>query len=296
MKNTFGKGLESLIPKKIGETDELFPKKREAVFSIDIEKVKSNPYQPRKEFDPDGLKSLSDSISDHGILQPLVVSRLENKDSGEVEYQLIAGERRLLAAKMAGLTQVPIVIRQPSEKEKLELSLIENVQRMDLNSIEKAEAFRKLQEEFNFLQKDIARLVGRSREAVANTLRLLDLPEEIKRALREEKISEGHGRAILAVHGALKQKVLFARILTEGLNVREAENSAQKLNVWQPVKKISRELGDDFKKLEERIRESLGIQTLKLGIEAGRPRLTVFFKTKKDIEGLLKKLSPRGRQ
>src|SRR3989344_1254812 len=183
MSNTFGRGLELLIPKKGG--DQPLPTKQEPIFYIEIEKIKSNPYQPRKTFDQDGLKALAESIREHGILQPLLVSRMQKDTGGPTEYQLVAGERRLLAAKMAGLSQVPVIVRVSTEREKLEVALIENVQREDLDALEKAEAFKRLQDEFKFLQKDIAQMIGKSRESVANTLRLLDLPLEIKDGLRE---------------------------------------------------------------------------------------------------------------
>jgi len=287
MKQTFGKGLESLIPKKTDKTPKIYEVKQEPVFYIEIEKIKSNPYQPRKNFGQDGLQSLADSIKEHGVLQPLLVSRIE-KDLG-TEYQLIAGERRLLASKMVGLTQIPVIVREPAEKEKLEVSIIENVQRLNLNSMEKAEAYQKMQEEFNFLQKDIAKMVGKSREAVANTLRLLDLPEEIKQALREERITEGHARAMLAIENPQKQKAVFVRTIRDGLNVREVEGLAQKLNIWQPVKRQVSAVSKEVKALEEKIRNAIGIKNIKLRIEAGRPKLTVFFNSKKEIEALFKK-------
>lgn len=289
MKHTFGKGLESLIPKKSNKNQGPSENKKEPIFYIEIEKIKPNPYQPRKNFNQDGLESLANSIKEYGILQPLLVNRFEN-ESGFIQYQLIAGERRLLAAKMAGLAQVPAIIRSHTEKEKLEVSLIENVQRLDLNSMEKAEAYKRLQEEFSFLQKDIAKLVGKSREAVANTLRLLDLPKEVKQALREERISEGHARAILALQDVQKQKALFARTLRDGLSVREVERLAQKLNIWKPVKKQISAVSKEMKDLEEKIRDILGIKNIKLRIEAGRPKLTLFFNSKKEIENLLKKI------
>jgi len=287
MKQTFGKGLESLIPKKTDKTPKIYEVKQEPVFYIEIEKIKSNPYQPRKNFGQDGLQSLADSIKEHGVLQPLLVSRIE-KDLG-TEYQLIAGERRLLASKMVGITQIPVIVREPAEKEKLEVSIIENVQRLNLNSMEKAEAYQKMQEEFNFLQKDIAKMVGKSREAVANTLRLLDLPEEIKQALREERITEGHARAMLAIENPQKQKAVFVRTIRDGLNVREVEGLAQKLNIWQPVKRQVSAVSKEVKALEEKIRNAIGIKNIKLRIEAGRPKLTVFFNSKKEIEALFKK-------
>ena len=282
MKQTFGKGLESLIPKRVTSTQENIEGKKEPIFYIEIEKIKSNPYQPRKNFEHDGLVALSESIKEYGILQPLLVSRLE-KD-GVTEYQLVAGERRLLASKMIGLTQVPVIIREPTEQEKLEVSLVENVQRVDLNPLEKAEAYQKLTHEFNFLQKDIAKMVGRSREAVTNTLRLLSLPEEIKQAVREEAISEGHARAMLAIENPQKQKALFVRTLRDGLTVREVESLSQKLNIWQPVR---RQISSALKELEDKIRKTLGIKNLKLRIEAGHPKLTILFNSKKEVEKFL---------
>ncbi len=289
MKQSFGKGLESLIPKKSAKEPKDSEVKKEPIFYIEIEKVKSNPYQPRKNFDQDGIKALADSIKEYGILQPMLVSRIE-KESG-IEYQLVAGERRLLAAKTIGLAQVPVIVRDPTEKEKLEISIIENVQRLDLNAIEKAEAYQKLQEGFNFLQKDIARLCGKSREAVANTLRLLELPEEIKRALRDERISEGHARAMLAVGDPQKQKALLARTMRNGLNVREVENMIQKLNIWQPTKKKVSNVSQEVKKLEDKIRNIFGIKNIKLRMEGGRPKLTIFFNSKKEVDSLFKKFN-----
>lgn len=285
MKNSFGKGLESLIPPKKDTRFKAYGAKKEAVFSIDVGQVKPNPYQPRKEFNNEGLKSLSDSILQHGVLQPLIVNRVEGAVG---EYQLIAGERRLLASRMAGLTQVPAIVREPTDKEKLELSLIENVQRVDLNPIEKAEAFQKLQKEFNFSQKDITDLVGGSREAVINTLRLLKLPEEIKQAVREEKISGGHARAILGAKDKKKQKLLFDKTVKEGISVRETEYLVQKLNAWKSGKKAN-PLDKKIQTLEEKVKKVLKIDNLKLVMASGKPKLTIVFDTKKEIEDLLKR-------
>jgi len=289
MKQTFGKGLESLIPKKTAKESTAPEIKQEPIFYIEIEKIKSNPYQPRKNFDHDGLNALADSVREFGILQPLLVSRIE-KETG-TEYQLVAGERRLLAAKMVGLNQVPVIIKDPTEKEKLEVSLIENVQRQDLNAMEKAEAYQRLQQEFNFLQKDVAKLCGKSREAIANTLRLLDLPDEIKIALREERISEGHARAMLAVSDTQKQRIVFTKTLRDGLNVREVENLVARLNIWQPVQRKVSAASKEVKNLEEKIRNILGIKTIKLRMEGGRPKLTIFFNSKKEVDSLFKKIS-----
>ena len=286
MKQSFGKGLESLIPpKNLGKRKET--SKEEPVFYIEIEKVKSNPYQPRKNFDQNALKSLADSVKEHGILQPLLVSRIE-KDSG-VEYQLVAGERRLLASKIVGLSQVPVIVRDPTEQEKLELSIIENVQRLNLNAMEKAEAYKRLQEEFNLMQKDIAKMVGKSREAVANTLRLLDLSNEIKQALRDNKITEGHARAMLVVGNPQKRKALFARTVKDGLSVREVESLAQKINIWQPVKRQMPAALKEIRDLEEMIKKSLSMRDIRLTMMAGKPKLTIFFNSKKEIDNMLEK-------
>ena len=290
MKQTFGKGLESLIPKKKEKIKEFLPTKKEAIFNIEINKVRPNPHQPRKEFDQEGLDALADSIKEYGILQPLLVSRIESKNGESPEYQLIAGERRLLAAKMVGLSQVPVIIRAPSEKEKLEISLVENVQRLDLNPIEKAEAFKRLQEEFNFAQSQIAKLAGMSRPAVANTIRLLDLPKDIRQALKEGKITEGHARGILMAKEPKRQRILFAKVLKEGLNVREVEALAQKLEVWQPKKKTL-DFREEFGELEKRAKKILGIENLKFGMQVGKPKLTIFFNSKEEAENLLKKLT-----
>jgi len=287
MKPILGKGIESLIPKKTKKIEK--EDKKEAVFFIDLEKISSNPFQPRKEFNQEGLRTLSESIRDYGVLQPLIVSRI-NKE-GDSLYQLIAGERRFLASKMAGLSEVPVIIRQAQDREKLELSLIENAQRMDLNPMEKAEAYQRLHDEFGLLQKDVARICGVSREAVANSMRILDLPNEIKQGLREQKISEGHARAMLGVKNPEKQKAVFLKTIKDGLNVREVEMLAQKIEIWQPVSRnISESLAEEIKKMEEKLRNALSIKNLKIRVESGKPKLTLFFKDRKEVEDLLERI------
>jgi ParB family chromosome partitioning protein len=288
MKQSFGKGIESLIPKKTSQ--DIPQEKTEPIFYIEIEKVRSNPYQPRKNFDQDGLNALADSVKEYGIIQPLLVSRVE-KEPGVIEYQLVAGERRLLAAKMVGLKQVPVIVRDPTEQEKLEVSIIENVQRLDLNAMEKAEAYKRLQDEFKFFQKDIAKMVGKSRESVANTMRLLDLPDEARRALREERISEGHARTILAISDPEKQKALLAKIIKDGISVRDAESFAQKLKVWQPVARKVSALSKEIVELEEKIKKVLGVKEAKLRSDGGKQKLTVFFSSNKEIEDFLGKFN-----
>ncbi len=292
MKKSFGKGIESLIPFKKEKRFRTFKDKKEAVFFIDINKIKPNPYQPRKELNMEELRSLSESILQYGVLQPLIVSKYAEEISIGIsgEYQLIAGERRLSAAKIAGLKQVPVIIKETDNKGKLEISLIENIQRQDLNVIDKAEAFKRLQEEFNLSQKEIAKLAGKSREAVNNTLRLLDLSEQTKQILSKGKISEGHGRAILMVKKDSKKKILLSQILKNNFSVRQAEAFAQKLNIWQPSKGKQNIINQEIQGLEVNIKKTLNVKNLKLRKTGDNLKLTILFETKKEIEDLIKKL------
>jgi len=297
MKQSFGKGIESLIPKKKQKNIEKPVSKKEAVFFIEIEKIKSNPYQPRKEFNIEALNSLAESIREYGILQPLIVTKVEITNSNgkgvRTEYQLIAGERRLMASKVAGLKEVPVIIRKPTDKEKLEMSLIENVQRFDLNPIEKAEAFNRLHKEFGMTHEKISEMSGIGRVAVTNHIRLLDLSEEIKEAIRAGKINEGQARAILLTKGPKKQKAVFQKILKDGLNVRESEYFAQKLNIWKPMKNnLKTGISDEIINFEMRFKEIFGVtaKTVRLVLEKGRPKLTVFFDSKGQIKKILEKL------
>ena len=200
------------------------------IFYIEVDKIKSNPQQPRKTFPEETIKELADSIREHGILEPLVVTREEKEtDYGtNVEYQLISGERRLLASKMLGLPTVPVIIRRPiSEQKKLELALIENIQREDLDSISKAKAFARLIKEFGLTQQNLAARIGKSREVIANTLRLLQLSYEAQRALEQGKINEGHARAILLFSNPEKRRLFLQEILSKNLSGRESLELAQ---------------------------------------------------------------------
>jgi ParB family transcriptional regulator, chromosome partitioning protein len=201
----------------------------QAIFWIEVDKIQPNPYQPRKDFDDDLLVSLAESIRQYGVLQPLVVTRKEHeRDDGGMAamYELIAGERRLRAAKKAGISRVPCVIRieVDNDKAKLEIAIIENVQREDLTPVDRARAFHQLAGEFNLKHVEIAKKIGRSREYVSNTIRLLGLPEEMLTALAEKKVTEGHSRPILMLSDRPKeQKELFESILRDRLSVRQAE-------------------------------------------------------------------------
>lgn len=232
MSNGLGRGLSSLIPQKVnkvttanGETvvNVSSESEKDRVLKIAIEKIKINPVQPRKRFSEQELGELKDSIKQYGIIQPLIVS----KQNGE--YELIAGERRLRASKLIGLKEVPVIVRDVDDQEKLEVALIENIQRENLNPIETALAYRKLMDEFNLSQEAMAGRVGKSRPSVANTLRLLSLPEEIQNAVMEEKISEGHAKLLVGIDDEAKQMSLFKKILQGGLSVNDTTEEARKL-------------------------------------------------------------------
>jgi ParB family chromosome partitioning protein len=233
-----------------------------SIFWIDTDKIKPNPYQPRKEFDEARLQDLADSIKQYGVLQPLVVSRseVEKEDGGMItEYELIAGERRLRAAMLARVAQVPAIIRTgDSSMMKLELAIIENLQREDLNVVDRARAFFQLANEFKFTHNEIAKKMGRSREYVSNTLRILSLPEEILQALSEGKITEGHTRPILmlADHPE-EQLVLFKEIVYKKITVREAERLARKI-AFDRVRKKEFMPDPELIEMEEEFQDKLG--------------------------------------
>src|SRR3989339_57761 len=233
-----------------------------SIFWIDTDKIKPNPLQPRRDFDEARLQDLADSIKQYGVLQPLTVSRMEmEKENGGLvtEYELIAGERRLRAAKLAQVSQVPVIIRiGDTAIMKLELAIIENLQREDLNAVDRARAFFRLVGEFKFTHNEIAKKMGRSREYVSNSLRILTLPEEILNGLSEGKITEGHTRPLLmlADHPE-EQLVLFKEILYKKITVREAERLARKI-AYDRVRKKEFMPDPEITELEEEFQEKLG--------------------------------------
>ncbi|HEU0085960.1 MAG TPA: ParB/RepB/Spo0J family partition protein [Candidatus Paceibacterota bacterium] len=233
-----------------------------SIFWIDTDKIKPNPYQPRREFDEERLRDLADSIKQYGVLQPLTVSRIEKvKDDGGLvtEYELIAGERRLRAAKLAGVSQVPVIIRVgDTSMMKLELAILENLQREDLNVVDRARAFFRLANEFKFTHNEIAKKMGRSREYVSNSMRILSLPEEILQAVAEKKVSEGHTRPLLmlADHPD-EQMTLFKEIIYKRITVREAEKISRKV-ATDRVRKKEYMPDPEISELEEEFQEKLG--------------------------------------
>ena len=291
-----GKGLESLIPKAITTRSESVisnntPKIKESIFLVEVERIKENPYQPRRDFNKEELMSLASSIREHGILQPLIVTKTEEETEFgiKVSYELVAGERRLKAAKMAGLNFVPAVIRpKTEEKQKLELALIENIQRTDLNPLEKAKGYEKLVQEFGLTQKEVGERVGQSREGVANTLRLLNLPVAIQRAIELGKISEGHGRAILSIETDHQKLAMFNEILGKNLSVRAAESLSRQIKgVAKKIKENT--LDPESKALESRLEEFFGTR-VKLAKTGNHGRILIEFYSPEELNAILDKI------
>ncbi|MEI6553529.1 MAG: ParB/RepB/Spo0J family partition protein [bacterium] len=263
-----------------------------SIFWIEIEKIVPNPYQPRRDFDPNALKDLSESIRMYGLLQPIVVTRNEiiKEDGGlAVQYELISGERRLRASKLAGLTQLPVIIRSADDdnRVKLELAIIENLQREDLNAVDRARAFQQLADEFGLKHGQIAQKVGKSREYVTNTIRLLALPEHMLTALSERRITEGHTRPLLMLSDKPEeQEVLFKEILIKKITVREAERIARNVAVDRARKKETIEKDTEMKEIEGKLNEALGTRVMIERKEVGGKVVIDFFNNE-DLHHLL---------
>ena len=265
------------------------PTKYDSVFWIDVDRIVPNPYQPRKEFSEEGLKSLAESIRQYGVLQPLVVSRseVEKLDGGlESVYELIAGERRLRASKLAGLKQIPVVIRQgESNLTKLELAIIENLQREDLNAIDRAKALQKLIDEFGISHAETAAKVGKSREWVSNSLRLLSLPEHMQTAIMQREINEGHARPLMALNDRPEEReTLFREIILKKLPVRAAERIARSI-AQERVRSYHRKT-PEFVELEKTLTESLGTRVI-IEPNAEGGRLLIDFFSPEDLQQLV---------
>jgi ParB family chromosome partitioning protein len=262
-----------------------------AIFWVEVEKIVPNPFQPRRFFDEQKLKELADSIRQYGVLQPLVVTRKEkSRDDGglRVEYELIAGERRLRAAKLAGVSLVPVIIRDEEESEqmKLELAIIENLQREDINPVERARAFSQLASQFNLTHADVARKVGKSREYVSNTIRLLQLTEEMQQALSEGKITEGHTRPLLMlIDRPEEQAVLFKDILFKKLNVRDSEQISRHI-ATDRIRKRDRNYDPEIFEMEAKASERLGTRVFVEPREVGG-RISIEFLSEDDLRKIL---------
>lgn len=251
-KSGLGRGLDALIP--VPEETSPPITTQTSPQEVLVANIIPNPRQPRHYMNDEKLEELSDSIKEHGVIQPLIVTHEEQTD----QYILIAGERRLRAARLAELETIPVIIREASAQESLEIALIENVQRADLTPLETAEAYHQLSEEFNLSHEDIAKRVGKSRVTVTNTLRLLRLPETVRQALAEEKISEGHARALLGLGSAQAQAAALATILRGDLTVRQTEQLVRKMNGSKPKSERKKSLSRELLEVQSRFQSKLG--------------------------------------
>ena len=295
-KKGLGKGLAALVEEHIisplveitPDVQQFSSKNNNGALSVSPHNILPSRYQPRKEFDEAFLEELADSIRKHGVIQPLVVS-----DLGDGTYELVAGERRLRASKMAELKTVPIVIREFEEKDRLAVALIENIQRADLNAIEVAEAYQEMIDRVNLTQEEVSLIVGKSRTSVANTLRLLKLPDSIRTRVVNNNISEGHGRAILSLYPNFQKMEEVARISEEeDLSVRQTEDLTRKvlsedINKDNNVKSIAP--NSRIQALEERLIKMLGVKT-KIAGSTDKGSIKFFYHTPEELEILIQNI------
>ncbi|NLF49912.1 MAG: ParB/RepB/Spo0J family partition protein [Leptolinea sp.] len=268
-----GRGLDAIIPAST--------ESKSGTEMVQIDNIIPNPRQPRSIMAEDGLQELAESIRQHGILQPLIVTR-----ESENQYILIAGERRWRAARIAGLETVPVIQREANDRDRLELALIENVQRADLMPLETAEAYRQLAEEFGLTHDEIALRVGKSRVAVTNTMRLLKLPEVVQNALLSGDITEGHARALLSLTTPQSQMAVLQTIIRNDLSVRQTEELTKKYNGEKAPSKPKPEVPVEVKEIEDRLREHLGTRvTVNHGKKGGS--LVIYYYSNEELNSVL---------
>lgn len=271
------------------------PNPKESVFWIETDSIRPNPQQPRKEFDDQALRGLADSIREYGILQPIVISRVEAEtpEGQTVSYELIAGERRLRAAQMIGLAQVPAIIRhEESDKVKLELALVENIQREDLNPLERGRAYKRLMEDFGMLQREIGARIGKSREAVANTIRLLTLPDTIQQSVERGNISEGHARALLILaHHPEEQKRTFESVVARNLSVRETERMTRRIAADQAQPNEATPLDPEIRAVEESLSGAFGAPVFIEKDRSGKGRIAIEFYSQEELDNIAARLA-----
>ena len=294
-----GRGLSSLIPNKQGvpeptQSSDSFAQKTTAtsseesirgdkyIIEVDVNYIVANPHQPRHFFDEEKLQNLADSIKNHGIIQPLVVSKNGN------QYELIAGERRFQAAKLAGLKKVPVIVKDVNELEKLELAIIENIQRHDLNPIEEGRAYQTLAEQHQMSQEEIAAKMGKSRSLVANKMRLLNLPIEVQKGLIDGKITEGHAKTILSLDNPEKQRALYELILKSNLTVRQAEDKTKEVSVRSYHRSTS--VDPELKRVEDELVNLLGTK-VRVSKSGDGGKILIEYYSHEDLESLIEKIS-----
>ena len=299
-KKGLGKGLDSLIPdnkpaKKNTETVQKAEEKKEEMKDgaqmMKIRMIEPNREQPRKKFEEDALLELADSIKLHGVLQPLLVRKIKDY------YEIIAGERRWRAAKLAGIKEVPVIVKEYSEQEIVEIRLIENIQRENLNPIEEAMAFKKLLEEFQLKQDEVADRVSKSRTAVTNSMRLLKLDDKVQQMIIDEMISTGHARALLAIDDKKLQYELANRIFDEKLSVRETEKLVKEIkNPKKPKEKKAVENEFVYKDLENRMKEVMGTKVSIASKSNGKGKIEIEYYSEKELERMFEMIMTIGKE
>ncbi len=277
MKKGLGKGLEALI-----SSTNALEEAKNSVLEVKINEIDPNSQQPRKVFDQERLDALSESIKEHGVVQPIIV-RTEGS-----RYIIIAGERRWRAAKLAGLKTIPVIIKDISSREVMEIALIENLQREDLNPVEEAEAYQKLIDEYSLTQEEVAKVVGKSRAAIANSVRLLSLSNEIKDMISDGRLTSGHARTLITISDIQKQNSLANQIIEKGLNVREAEKLAAHEasgKKKQKTKAVNKEIAELYT-LEEKLRSVFGTKVnLLKGKEKGK--ITIEYYSNEEFDRII---------
>lgn len=286
-----GKGLDSLIPNAVGEAktkkeavkEPAVEEKKEPETLVKITMVEPNRKQPRKNFDEDALQELSDSIKQYGLLQPILVQ--DRKD----HYEIIAGERRWRAAKLAGLKEIPVIIRDYTDQEIMEISLIENIQREDLNPIEEAQAYKRLLTEFNLKQDEVAERVSKSRAAVTNSIRLLKLCDEVQQMVIDDMISTGHARTLLAVENKDEQYNLAQRIFDEKLSVRDVEKLVKNLHKPEkaPKKSDNKTMEAIYQDIEDKLKQRLSTKVIVTSKGEGSGKIEIEFYNNDDLDRIL---------
>jgi ParB family chromosome partitioning protein len=270
-KSALGKGLDALIPtEKVGQ----------GYVILGVDEIRPNTYQPRKDFDEEAIKELASSIQEKGIIQPIVVRR------GDHAYEIIAGERRWRAAQRVGITRVPVIIKDVSGREALELALVENLQREDLNPIEEASAYEQLIEDFGLTHEDISKRIGKERSTITNQLRLLKLPEEVREALIKGEITAGHARAILGLQSLSKAKEILEAIIRDKLSVRRTEVLVKKLSEDKRAVIKPNEVNPYIKHLTDELKKALGTK-VKIIDKGGKGRIEIEYYSNDELERII---------
>ncbi|MBE3091196.1 MAG: ParB/RepB/Spo0J family partition protein [Candidatus Atribacteria bacterium] len=274
VKRGLGKGLEALIPKAE-------QKEKGLVIEMDVESLTPNLFQPRKNFDREKMEELKGSIKKHGMIQPIIVRKMANG------YEIVAGERRLKAAKEIGLKKIPAIIKSINNEKSLEIALVENIQREDLNPVEQANAFKRLADEFNLTQQELAEATGKSRALVTNTIRLLKLNPEIQKNISEGKISFGHAKLLLSIEDEEVQKAVCDRIIASGLSVRDTERLIKNIEKVQKKQfKVKNITIEQFPEVEGRLRDLLGTK-ISILYDGKRGKINIEFYNKEDLRRIV---------